>query len=99
MGPNCYPLTKFNNSRVCVAATFKKEAGLKAVKVAFLVIALFAMASSLTPLLAVDPFTPAPDSGSGGGGGSWTVTCTYDQNERLISKSCTSGGSHSCNCP
>ena len=72
---------------------------MKTVKMAVLVIALVAMVSSLAPLMATDPFHPDPDPGGGGGSGSWTVTCNYDEFERLVSKSCTSGGSHSCNCP
>lgn len=40
------------------------------------------------------------DDGSGGSsGGSWKVTCTYDGNNVLLSKTCESGGTKSCNCP
>lgn len=72
---------------------------MKAAKVTVLVAACIAMLTSLGPLFAVPPFRPDPNPGGGSGGSSWTVTCTYDASEHLISKSCTSGGSSSCSCP
>lgn len=69
---------------------------MKLMKRAVLAMASLAMLLSLSPLIAVDE----QDYGSGGNSsGSWRVTCVYDGQERLISKSCSSGGNNSCNCP
>lgn len=69
---------------------------MKAAKVLVLAVACVAAVLSVAPLVAQDDHQ---DYGSGTGGGGWYVSCTYDGSEILISKSCSSGGSMSCNCP
>lgn len=71
---------------------------MRKLKIAVLAMAFLAMLASLTPLVAVDD---QQDYGSGGsgGGGAWRVTCNYNGSEQLVSKSCSSGGTQSCNCP
>lgn len=69
---------------------------MKIMKRVLVACACSAMLVSLAPAFGI--FHQDPGDG-GSGGGSWTVTCTYDGQERLISKSCTSGGTKSCNCP
>ena len=74
---------------------------MKVAKGAALLIACLAIVFSLAPVVA-HALTPQNQVGpvpTDGGGASWTVTCSYDAQERLISKSCTSGGSSSCSCP
>jgi hypothetical protein len=39
-----------------------------------------------------------PPREGGSGDSFWTVTCTYDGLDHLVSKVCTSGGSHKCQC-
>lgn len=68
---------------------------MRIVKGLALILACLAMAVSVLPLFADD----VQDPGSGTGGTLWTVVCTYNGQEQLISKTCTSGGSSSCNCP
>jgi invasion protein IalB len=75
---------------------------MRAAKVVFFAIALVAMIGSMGSVLAQtrEPFQQDPDpGGSGGGSGSWHVTCQYNEFEQLISKTCTSGGTHACSCP
>ncbi len=70
---------------------------MKTTKGIVLLIALLAIALSVSPLLG-GPRDPHNEPGGGGGSGSWNVTCVYDGQDHLISKTCTSGGSHSCDC-
>jgi invasion protein IalB len=72
---------------------------MKVAKVAVLVLALLAMAFSLTPLIAQTEYPDYGHDGQGGSTGGWTVTCTYDGQETLTKKTCTSGGHSSCFCP
>lgn len=74
---------------------------MKMFKLGLLLVASLAFALSV-PLVAQPPIEdPDPGGGGGGGGGSatWTVVCNYNAQEVLISKTCTSGGSNTCNCP
>lgn len=68
------------------------------VKKILLVLAGVAMAASISPVLAQFHRPPNADADQGGGS-TWTVVCSYDGAERLTGKTCTSGGSTSCNCP
>jgi hypothetical protein len=70
---------------------------MKAAKGIVLAVALFSLALTAVPVVS-HAFTKDLGDGSGGSGG-WTVTCSYDGFNRLISKSCTSGGSAACSCP
>lgn len=73
---------------------------MRAVKAGFFAIALLAMMGSISSVVAQDENPDTKDGGSGGSGsGSWYVTCQYNAYEQLISKTCTSGGSHACSCP
>lgn len=72
---------------------------MKILKCLVLLIALIAMSISVTPVTALEEWNQDDDDSSGGGSATWTVTCTYDGNEHLLSKECTSGGSASCACP
>jgi hypothetical protein len=69
----------------------------KTVKVLVLTVACIAAALSVVPLIAQDEQDWT--SSGGGGGGTWNVTCNYNGSEILVSKSCSSGGRSSCNCP
>lgn len=70
---------------------------MKTAKRIVLAVALFSLSLTAVPVVS-DAFTK--DLGDGGdGGGGWTVTCSYDGFNRLISKSCTSGGNAACSCP
>lgn len=62
-------------------------------------IALAAMVISLAPLSAqpAEEHQDPPPDGSGGGS-LWTVTCVWDGNGVLQSRTCTSGGGQSCAC-
>lgn len=70
---------------------------MKLVRATILLGAAVAMLVSVAPLMAI--FHQDHNPPGGGGGSNWNVTCQYDGNEILISKTCTSGGSSSCNCP
>jgi len=70
---------------------------MKAAKAFVLLMALSAISFSIAPLFAAEQEHQGTGGGSGGSS-SWTVTCTYNQFEQLVSKSCTSGGTASCNC-
>lgn len=70
---------------------------MRAAKIVFFALAVLAMVGSISPVMA--QFHQDPDPGGGSGGGSWHVTCQYNEFEQLISKTCTSGGSHACSCP
>ncbi len=71
---------------------------MKLAKVGLLLLALVAMALSIAPAAAQTDYQDLGGSG-GSGGGAWRVTCTYDGQEHLLSKSCSSGGNSSCSCP
>jgi ABC-type cobalt transport system substrate-binding protein len=72
---------------------------MKAAKKIVLAMALFALVLTLTPLVS---YAFNQDTGTGGSGGSggniWTVTCQYDGFNRLLSKTCVSGGNAACSC-
>ena len=74
---------------------------MKLAKGSLLLAALLAMMISIMPLSGqtgtgeeFDDFDPGGGSSSG-----WTVYCTYDAYEHLVSKECVSGGSSTCSCP
>lgn len=69
---------------------------IKFVKGALMILAVLAVMASFGPLSAQTE--EHKDDGSGGSGTLWHVTCQYDGNDVLLSKTCTSGGSHSCAC-
>lgn len=70
---------------------------MKVAKGVVLLLACLAMALSIAPVIAQDD---VQDLGSGGtSSGGWKVTCTYNGQEQLISKVCSSGGSSTCWCP
>jgi uncharacterized membrane protein len=72
---------------------------MKAAKGIFLAVALFALVLTLVPLVS-DAFNQDTGTGGGSGGsGTWTVVCSYDGSNRLLSKTCTSGGTAACSCP
>lgn len=71
---------------------------MRAVKAVVFLAVTLALVISLAPQLSAQ-YEEDPNPGGGSGGSSWTVTCVYDGQERLISKTCVSGGSHACNCP
>ncbi len=71
---------------------------MKVAKATLLAMALVAMLFSLSPLVATD-YQDYSSGGGSGGNSSWQVTCTYNGQEQLLSKSCTSGGRRCCNCP
>lgn len=70
---------------------------MRAAKVVFFALGVLAMISSLSPVMA--QYQEDPNPGGGTGGSYWVVKCEYNEFEQLIKKTCTSGGSHSCNCP
>lgn len=76
---------------------------MKAAKAAVLAFACLAMVLSIAPLIAQTDYqdysTPATGGGVDPNGYTWSVTCTYDGNGRLLSKVCKSGGSNACTCP
>lgn len=65
----------------------------KMVKVMVFVLAVVATLASLGSVSA-QPSQEHQDEGNT----LWSVTCTYDGNNNLLSKVCQSGGSHSCAC-
>lgn len=70
---------------------------MKTAKRIVLAVALFALALTAVPVVSHAFTKDLGDGGSGGGG--WTVTCNYDAFNRLLSKTCTSGGEAACSCP
>lgn len=76
---------------------------MKVFKAVMFFVATLALVVSLAPQLAAQPggeeHQPANPPIGGGSGGQWTVTCVYNGQEVLISKTCSSGGTSSCNCP
>lgn len=71
----------------------------KMVKGIVLMLAVLAALASVGPLSAQpQQLYKDPGTGGGGGGSLWHVTCQYDGNNNLLSKTCTSGGNFACAC-
>lgn len=86
----------FATQLILPASEHLKGVAVKLFKRTVLASACLAMTLSVAPLFGI--FNQTEDHGDGGSS-DWTVTCTYDSQEILVSKSCTSGGTKSCKCP
>lgn len=71
---------------------------IKMVKGTVMVLGLLAILASVGTLSVEAQYHEDPNPGGGSGGSLWHVTCQYDGNNVLLSKTCTSGGSFSCAC-
>lgn len=70
----------------------------KMVKGMFMMFAVLAVLATVGPLSAQPQEEHQDPPGGGGGGGLWHVTCQYDGNNNLLSKTYTSGGTFVCGC-
>lgn len=70
---------------------------MKVAKGIVLAIALFAIVLTIVPLTSQAQVELALVEG--GGNYFWTVTCNYNGQDKLVSWSCTPGGTEACVCP
>lgn len=71
---------------------------MKIAKGIVLALACLAMLLSIAPLFAQIDYQDLGTDGNGGAGG-WNVTCVYNGDGAITSKTCTSGGPKVCQCP